>query len=217
MAPPPRTPESAPAGSKTTSDFLNSLDLTDWHKRRVLALYRRSYANSDDKQKQLSASYPGSYSNPKHLDLLTNPGDELFYYPATIENTNGSLVTVVFDASIEQVICNSSAPGRSLSRAGAELASSQPSMGSYAAKNYQHTFDVARDEEKYALIDDAQADAGNLEKEMLVLYRPASTSTPSSSLPNSPSNYKAIGFGQQSAPAGDKVNRYEALVFSSVF
>ncbi len=208
MVAPLRNPNSAPSiltnTSKTSSDGLSSLDLTDWHKRRVLALYRRSFSESlDDKNKQLSASYPGHYSNSKQLDLFN--GDELFYYPATIENTNCSLVTVVFDASIEQVLSDNSV--RSLSRISVDLASSQPSLGSYAAKNYQHTFDVARDEKKYSIIDDAQADASNLEKDMLVLYRSTSGFTPNSSMPTSPSNYKASGGCQQLTPGGDKVNR----------
>lgn len=169
-----------------------ALDLTDWHKRRVLAQYRRNYTPTDT-DKKLSASYP-SYSKPD-----TSDDNDMFYYPATIENTNGSLVTVLFDASIEQ-ICSL----KSVSRSGQELASSQPAYNTL--KHYQHTYDVARDEEKYALIDDAQPESGQLEKGVFVLYRvqvnsASYPSTPTNSTPSSPINYK---LGQQS----EKLNRY---------
>lgn len=162
------------------------IDLSDWLNRRVLALYRRS-PNED--KKQLSSSYP-------NYNKLDYESDELFYYPATIENTNGSLVTVGFDATLDQLLNT-----RSSSRLGLELSSSQPVMNNYnLMKNYQHTYDVAKDEEKYSLIDDAQANSGELEKDIYVLYRTQSAglvsnsssypSTPTSSTPTSPINYK---------------------------
>lgn len=171
--------------SDTTCGIAPSVNLTDWMKRRVMALYRsHSYEENNHK---LSQSYPS------YTDL--NGGEESanhFYYPATIENTSGSLVTVVFDFSIEQIVN----PTRS--RPSLELASS---MGSFATNNkcYQHTYDVAKEEDKYAVIDDAIPDSSKLVKDMFVLYRHSQglansasyPSTPTSSTPSSPINYKS--------------------------
>ena len=89
--------------------------------------------------------------------------DEPFYYPAVIENTSGSLVTVVFDVSLEQIL------GARARSTHAELSASQPPAGSHRC--HQHTYDIAREEDKYAVIDDAVADSSRLERDVCVLYR----------------------------------------------
>lgn len=199
--------------SEAASGIAPSVNLTDWLKRRVMALYRSHSLEESNHNHKLSQSYPS------YVDL--NGGEESanhFYYPATIENTSGSLVTVVFDVSIEQILN----PARS--RSSLELTSSQPIMGSFAANNkyYQHTYDVAKEEDKYAVIDDAIPDSSKLEKDMCVLYRYSQgsvnsasyPSTPTSSTPSSPVNYKSGNVYRQplTSPSANNnipaVNRY---------
>lgn len=196
--------------SDTTCGVAPSVNLTDWMKRRVMALYRSHSYEENNHNHKLSQSYPS------YTDL--NGGEESanhFYYPATIENTSGSLVTVVFDVSIEQILN----PARS--RSSLELASS---MGSFGANNncYQHTYDVAKEEDRYAVIDDAIPDSSKLEKDMFVLYRHSQglansasyPSTPTSSTPSSPVNYKSGNVYRQplTSPSASSnmpaVNRY---------
>lgn len=139
MAPPPSQSETVREENRI------NYDLSDWQKCHVLAMHRRFYP---DEKKQLSSSYP----NYSKLELEL---DEVCYYPATIETTNGSVVKVVFDVSIEQLYNK-----RPASRLGIELTSSQPSLSSH----YEQTYDISREDEKYSIIDNAQPPADQLEK-----------------------------------------------------
>ena len=162
----------------------SKLNLSAWHKCRVLALYRRT---SRQDRIQLStgmiSSYKLSLSDPSYSKSDHEQVDELFYYPATIESTNGSLVIVSFDVSIDQ-ICKQDYS--------TSLSSSYNLM-----TQYQQTYDIAKEDEKYSLIDDAQPQAEQLEKGLYVLYRSHTTSTnsypstPTSAPSQSPLNYKA--------------------------
>ena len=176
--------------SPSTSSFQltlsenSKLNLSAWHKCRVLALYRRT---SRQDRKQLSAGVVSScklsLSDPLYSKSDHDQVDELFYYPATIESTNGSLVIVSFDASIDQ-ICKQDYS--------TSLSSSYNLM-----TQYQQTYDIAKEEEKYSLIDDAQPQAEQLEKGLYVLYRSHTTnatsypSTPTLATQQTSLNYKA--------------------------
>jgi hypothetical protein len=153
------------------SAFLN-LNLNDWHKNRVLALLRTNkFKNNHLQNSRAAANFNIEIDN-----------EEFFYYPATIENTNGSHVTVSFDASLDLLISNPSISNES-------LFSNSPTN---TTNQYQQIYDIAKDEDKYSLVDDAAPQADQLEKGLYVLYKhqPLSThsSTPTTPTPTSPNN-----------------------------
>ena len=149
MAPPPSQQQQSESIQQQDNQI--NYDLSDWQKCHVLAMHRRLHG---DEKKQLSSSYP-NYSK------LESELDEVCYYPATIETTNGSVVKVVFDVSIEQLYNK-----RPASRLGLELTSSQPSLSSH----YEQTYDITREDEKYSIIDNAQPPADQLEKGITTIY-----------------------------------------------
>ena len=119
------------------------------------------------------------------------------YYPACIQKINGTLITVIFEASSSTGTSNSGNAGDSgvFSRSYSVPLSASLLVDSLNNTN-QQTYDVARDGQKYALIEDAAPMPDHLEKGVYVLYRYQNSaqtvsshpSTPTPSTPTSPVN-----------------------------
>lgn len=131
----------AAASSSPICGVNPGLNLSDWLKQRVLVRVQS-----------------GGFR------MTTASSEDLSYQPATIEVTNGSLVTVHLEST-----------GNS-------------SDHSIDAQLSNMVCDVAKNEEKYSVIEDSAPAADNLKKGIYVLYR---SSLPSSSTPSTPSTPKS--------------------------
>lgn len=161
--------------SQLTSQNQDDLKLNDWLQHRVLALRRSSGASNaaDD-----------------------NEDSNCFcYYPAIIENINGTIITVLFDSAMDESLSSSIGSTNSLS--------SRPSSNLRQLDQHQQTYDVSKEDDKYSIIDDASPNADQLEQGVYVLFKMtssnnklinqlsassshASTPTPSTPTPSTP-------------------------------
>lgn len=143
--------------TSTTSSVNYDIKLNEWQKHRVLAL-RISSATND-----------------------------LTYHTATIEHTNGTLVTVSFENSnLEPQNSSTTTTNNLINNNYNNIHTLNRPQDS---DDFQHTYDVGKEDEKYALIDDSQPSADKLEKDMFVLYRCQLTSSASSSNSSTSSSY----------------------------
>lgn len=155
----------------------STLDLSDWKQYRVLAI-KRVETNSN-----------GHESTDEDLD--DNDSNFIYYCPACIESVEGTLVTVSFSSTDDS---GSSSLSQSLPASLGRLASTTATGAAPCT-----TFDVSRDEDKYAIVGDSSPPLDQLEIGLFVLYKcqtvasnvslsQSSTPTPTPTTPTSPAD-----------------------------
>jgi hypothetical protein len=150
-----------------------NLNLNDWLKHRVLVAQFLSSTSSPSNSLDIFFQHQKDTNEIISIYLNKNA----FYLPGVIESVNGSTVTVSF--SNDQSFSNNN-------NSQDPLSISYPSTNKLSRLLYQK-FDIAKDEEKYAIIDDSAPQADFLEKGIYVLFKNSTTSANSSaSHPSTP-------------------------------